>query len=108
MCFIISRFTLAGKAKAQLADAFHYYKRLTTPQGETVKYTSQERQIMAKLLLDNSFGAGQFSSIEAAEVYIFNTLSQDTGLGEIKQGDTINFTGHSLGGHLAYSLAEIV
>ena len=44
---------------------------------------------------------GKFSTIEAAEVYIFNTLSQDTGLCEIEKGATINFTGHSLGGHLA-------
>ena len=93
---------LAGKAKAQLADAFHYYKRLTTPQGETVEYTNQEHQMMAKLLLDHSSSVGKFSTIEAAGTYIQNVLSNDIGLGEIEAGATINFAGHSLGGHLLH------
>ncbi|MBQ9601771.1 MAG: hypothetical protein IJR46_07165 [Neisseriaceae bacterium] len=100
---------LAGKAKAQLVDAFHYYKKLTTPEGEAIDYSDTEREIISKLLLGNTWtGVGLISSAEAAEVYIINTLSQDTGLGEIEKGATINFTGHSLGGHLAYSLAEMV
>ena len=72
------------------------------PQGETVKYTSQERQIIAKLLLDHSSSVGKFSTIEAAGTYIQNVLSNDIGLGEIEAGATINFAGHSLGGHLLH------
>ena len=62
--------------------------------------------MMTGLLIENSItGVGFISSEDAAILYIKNTLSQDTGLGEIEKGATINFTGHSLGGHLAYSLA---
>ena len=98
---------LSGKAKTQLVDAFHYYKRLTTAEGEKVTYTEAEDKMMMKLLTDNVWSVPLYSA-GAAKDYIDNTLSQDTGLGEIEKGATINFTGHSLGGHLAYSLAEMV
>ena len=86
----------SGKAKAQLADAFHYYKRLTTDKGEKVVYTEAEKEMMDKL------------GTQAAGVSFQNMHRDDTGLGEIEAGATINFTGHSLGGHLAYLLAEMV
>lgn len=97
----------SGKAKTQLVDAFHYYKRLTTAEDEKVVYTEAEQKMIMKLLTDNVWSVPLYSA-GAAKDYIDNTLSQDTGLGEIEKGATINFTGHSLGGHLAYSLAEMV
>ena len=103
----IAGIVASGKAKAQLVDAFHYYKRLTTAEDEKVTYTEAENKMMMKLLTDNVWSVPLYSA-EAAKNYIDNTLSQDTGLGEIEKGATINFTGHSLGGHLAYSLAEMV
>ena len=103
----IAGIVASGKAKAQLVDAFHYYKRLTTAEGEKVVYTEAEQKMMIKFLSDNAWSVPLYS-VGAAVDYINNTLSQDTGLGEIEKGATINFTGHSLGGHLAYSLAEMV
>ena len=103
----IAGIVASGKAKAQLVDAFHYYKRLTTAEGEKVVYTEAEQKMMIKFLSDNVWSVPLYSA-GAAKDYIDNTLSQDTGLGEIEKGATINFTGHSLGGHLAYSLAEMV
>lgn len=35
-------------------------------------------------------------------------LATDTGIGAIPVGSTVNFTGHSLGGHVATLLAQMV
>lgn len=106
---------LAGKAKVQLIEAFRYYKRATTPGGSLVTYSDQEKAAMARVLMSGTIWAPA-SAVETigAAISIFNALSaNDLGLGPggqtlIPAGATVNFTGHSLGGHVAYLLAQLV
>lgn len=106
---------LAGKAKVQLIEAFRYYKRATTPGGQAVVYNSQEIAAMGRVLFSGTVlaPASALENIAAAITY-FRTLSaNDLGLGAsgetlIPPGARINFTGHSLGGHVAYLLAQLV
>ncbi len=102
---------LAGKAKVQLIEAFRYYKQITTPGGQAVVYTEPEVVAMAGVLYSGTPIAGIPESIGAAISAFYALASNDVGLGPsgqtlIPSGASINFTGHSLGGHVAYLLAQ--
>lgn len=93
---------LEGVAKGQLADAFRLYKRLITPEGQAVTYTGQQLEALRQL--------------GASYVAVLPELGgdrlvppNDVGLGV--HADTlapVNLTGHSLGGHVALMLGEMV
>jgi hypothetical protein len=90
---------LSGAAKQQVFDAYRYYKQLTAAQGVPVFYTTQELTAMASLVTGKPNPA-----LLAGSYY----LGSDVGLGAVPAGATVNFTGHSLGGHVAALLAEMV
>ncbi|WP_205074060.1 hypothetical protein [Parvibium lacunae] len=105
---------LAGKAKVQILEAFRYYKQLTTAGGQPVIYTTAEQTAMSNLIL--SGGIPPFNTVEnlsAASAAFKAYTANDKGLGAVGQtlipaGATLNFTGHSLGGHVAYLLAGLI
>ncbi|MDR1367358.1 MAG: hypothetical protein LBJ76_01390 [Candidatus Accumulibacter sp.] len=98
----------AGKAKAQVFEAFRYYKRLTTAEGQSVVYTEAEIDAMAHLLQSDPSLAGSFGNLAAAATCFMTLTADDEGLGLIPDGSVINFAGHSLGGHVAYLLAQLI
>ena len=103
----------AGKAIPQLMSAFRYYKQITTAAGQDVQYTSVELgmlgRMQARMTLGDFVGELLPDAIAEGIGTVSTLLAGDKGLGElIPPGATINFTGHSLGGHLAYLLADMV
>lgn len=90
---------LNGKAKEQLFDAYRYYKQLIAAQGQVVSYTTKELTAMALLTTGTAN-----PMLLTGDHYLGN----DIGLGKIPANTTVNFTGHSLGGHVAALLAEMV
>ena len=119
---------LQGAALEQLFVGYRYYKQLTSTGHSS--YSQQELTAMASLLVtahDKNFSNALFfvspiaslisswaSSLTFADrvqsmvAVIQPILSNDAGLGLISANGTINFTGHSLGGHVAALLAEMV
>ncbi|MEO8628242.1 MAG: lipase family protein [Betaproteobacteria bacterium] len=100
---------LLGKAREQTIAAYRYYKQLTTVPGQSVSYTTQEKLLLAGLY------TGSFAPILTSAAYLAVSflVAGDVGLGVgdipmIPHGSTINFTGHSLGGHVATLLAQLV
>ena len=90
---------LAGEAKRQLFDAYRYYKQLTADKGAPVQYTQAELLDMALLVTGKANPAllsGRYD------------LSIDKGLGLIAPNTPVDFTGHSLGGHVTVLLADMV
>jgi len=103
----------AGKAKVQVIETFRYYKQLTTPAGQTVVYSTAEINALSALLLSGTTLTGGLENIAAAIAAFTAMTANDKGLGVpgetlIPPGATLNFTGHSLGGHVAYLLAGLV
>jgi trimeric autotransporter adhesin len=98
----------AGKAKVQLIEAFRYYKQLTTAAGQAVTYSDTEVNMMSSVLLSGTPLTGGLESLAAAKSAFAAMTADDQGLGLIPAGATINFAGHSLGGHVAYLLADLV
>lgn len=122
---------LQGAALEQLFVGYRYYKQLTAT-GSNASYSQQELTAMATLLVtasDKNFSNAAFfiapiasvistwfSGLTFAErVQSMATTLQSVlgnnpsiGAGAIPVGATINFTGHSLGGHVAALLAEMV
>jgi len=93
---------LQGVAKAQLADAFRLYKRLIAPEGQAVTYTTDQLEALRQL------GA---SYVEILPEQGGDRLvpPNDFGLGVLADNlAPLNFTGHSLGGHVALMLGEMV
>ena len=100
---------LAGKARDQAIAAYRYFKKLTTVPGQPVVYSSQEKLMLAGLY------TGIFNPLTTAAGYVAISalVAGDDGLGSgavplIPSGAKINFTGHSLGGHVATLLAQLV
>ncbi len=104
---------LAGKAKTQLIEAFRIYKKATTPGGQPVSYSGEEVSKLVGVILSGLGAAGSIEKVAATISLVSALVSDDLGQGDVGQteipsGATINFTGHSLGGHVAYLLAELV
>ncbi len=91
--------TLAGQAKDQLFDAYRYYKRLVTPKDRAVPYSAEELATLARLRLGKA---------NAALLAGADDPRRDVGLGALPAGAQVHFTGHSLGGHVATLLAQLV
>jgi Ca2+-binding RTX toxin-like protein len=122
---------LQGKALEQLFVGYRYYKQLTAI-GSTVSYSQQELTAMANLLVtahDKNVNTALFlispiasvistwvsgltfaERVQSMTTTLQSVLGNDPsiGAGAIPAGATINFTGHSLGGHVAALLAEMV
>ncbi|MDO8262337.1 MAG: putative Ig domain-containing protein [Gallionella sp.] len=104
---------IAGQALPQLIQAFRYYKQITTPAGQDVQYTVAELDMLGQMearILFGNYGESLLSdAVNYGIAAITTEMLNDKGLGElIPAGATINFTGHSMGGHLAYLLADMV
>ena len=102
---------LAGRARQQVVQAYRYYRQLTTIGAVT--YSTSELEFLAKV------SAPGFDGIDLAVLrgrqdfknwvsYYRDSLKSDTGLDAIPLGAVVNFTGHSLGGHVAVLLAKLV
>ena len=107
---------LEGKAFDQLREAYRYYKQITTAAGAAVQYTTVELEMLGRVQAGALLGAGRGflasflpSEITTAIGQVTALVTGDVGLGVlIPANAVINFTGHSLGGHVAYLLAEMV
>ena len=98
---------LTGKAASQTLDAYRYYKKLTST-GTSNIYSQAEITALTSLYLKTPGALLQVGDLENAIIIFQYELGTDVGLGEISSSATINFTGHSLGGHVATLLAEMV
>ena len=97
---------LQGKARDQVVEAYRYYKALITPQGQSVSYSTSE---MLNLLSLKAGSHVVYSPLMLADLAALGVqLATDIGLGAIPAGSKVNFTGHSLGGHVATLLAQMV
>jgi Ca2+-binding RTX toxin-like protein len=93
---------LQGVARQQLADAYRLYKQLITPTGQAVAYTAQELAALRQL------GA---SYVAVVPELGGERLVPPNDVGHGALSDTLvplNLTGHSLGGHLAVALGEMI
>ncbi len=99
-----------GQAKVQVIHAFHYYKQLTTEPGEDIQYTEQEKEALLKLIKKDGTIIPTITPEDFAAMadYLQKVYGNDVGIGGMENASTINFTGHSLGGHVAYLLAGLV
>ena len=103
---------LSGKAREQALEAYRYYRRLESPAGQVV-YSMREVETLVCLKFSKYEGKS-LTELRAQAgfatdvVNMYATLATDTGLGILPAGAAINFTGHSLGGHVAVLLAELV
>lgn len=101
----INRIGLQGYAGAQAVSLYRYYRRLTTPTGQPVRYSNNEVALL------NSMQQGvPLSAIQALLGLKMRTdLARDVGEAPLAGGGTsvipvgapLIVTGHSLGGHLA-------
>lgn len=119
---------LQGKANFQVFDAYRYYKKLSSPAGK-VAYSTDEINAMARMwvtasdkvesitlfpftvqnLVSSWINTMTFESrVQSMAATIAPMLLNDDGLNAIPAGAPVNFTGHSLGGHVAALLAEMV
>ena len=103
----------AGMAIPQLISAYRYYKQITTATGQDVLYSAAELDMLGRMearqLLGEYISNLLPESVNYGIAAISTELLNDKGLGVlIPAGATINFTGHSLGGHVAYLLADMV
>ena len=86
---------LMGTAGGQIVDMIRYYKRLITPEGQSVSYTQDELQRMYGVA--SWYHPGGYSSVAD----LANALVSDRGLGKISVNQKLTIDGHSLGGHLS-------
>lgn len=101
---------LAGKAVNQIIAAYRYFKQLTTAEGVQVSYTASEIAQLTSLYTQSASFALLPLPISLATFLARLVANGDDnkGLGIIPAGSTINFTGHSLGGHVASLLGNMV
>jgi len=113
---------LRGRAGDQLISAYRFYKQLITTSGQQVQYSSAELDKLAEIYAQSELAftaisgalpiAGsvlkQFAVQRFRGELVDSTLETNKGLGAIEVGATVNFTGHSLGGHVSTLLAGMV
>ncbi|MDZ7651119.1 MAG: hypothetical protein U5L03_00355 [Burkholderiaceae bacterium] len=103
---------LRQAAYGQLADAYRYYKKLTTPLNAQVQYTDAERTELQRLYAYHYSGQIWSDVISPGLVAEINAtmagIATDEGLGVFSGNEPAEFTGHSLGGHLAMLLGDMV
>ena len=79
-----------GIARDQVISLYNYYQRLATPTGQSVAQWEVS-------LVDTGLGL----------VKEFHLTGTATGIGLLSPTDTLNVTGHSLGGHLALAFSRL-
>jgi hypothetical protein len=82
---------LQGKAIGQILDMYRYFRRLETPEGQTVNYTESEISLLK--------GFAGFTNLDL--ITLETGITQDIGIGAITSGTSVTVSGHSLGGHLS-------
>ena len=102
----------SGKARSQVFAAYRYYKKLIDT-GGSVDYTDIEVEQLVQLYFAKyenvpitQLRGRQDFQIDVRDLRL--VLANDQGLGVIPAGSAINFAGHSLGGHVAVLLAEMI
>ena len=110
-----------GFANTQAVEMMRYYRRLTTAGGQAVQYTEQQKWLMFaisnSLLVPLAAMVPVLTTALAGAYLLFKQgLAADTGitlpagslgLSVLSPTETVNVTGHSLGGHLAMLFARI-
>jgi len=95
---------LSGRAREQAIAAFRYYKQLTTGKDDPVHYSSSELLMLAALRTGSPVGV----RTTAAYLQLLVQVAGEKGLGIIPAGAAVNLSGHSLGGHVAVLLSEMI
>lgn len=97
-----------GYASPQAIAMCRYIKQLTTPAGQAVQYSAVEIAGLKAIYLDRADTATELATRTAEWSSVQSSLSGDKGIDAgqgagalIPAGATLDFTGHSLGGHLA-------
>jgi Ca2+-binding RTX toxin-like protein len=103
-----ARLAVTGWAGTQFLSLYRYYRRLTTPAGEQVAYSAEERALLQRL---NAAVPGLPFQLGAllSDVQLSAALSSDRGVARLDgtpgsvliPGAPVSAVGHSLGGHLA-------
>ena len=101
---------LAGKATEQLISAYRYYKEVVSSTAVTASgiYSEAEITMLSQLYARTWSAILSGPALEVKMALFVDSLRHDLGLGLIPAGAPINFTGHSLGGHVATLLAAMV
>ncbi|MEO8145361.1 MAG: hypothetical protein ABI654_14215, partial [Betaproteobacteria bacterium] len=102
----VNRIGVQGYAGAQAVSLYRFYRRLTTPAGQPVNYSTAEIEMLSRMRLGVPLRLNGISLISSN---LRSELSQDVGatpqpgMGQsvIPAGEPLIVTGHSLGGHLA-------
>ncbi|HZQ75027.1 MAG TPA: putative Ig domain-containing protein [Burkholderiales bacterium] len=94
-----AKLSIVGFANDQAISLYRYYRELTTPAGQSVQYSAEERSLLHALNIQAPanlpfVGAILDNRLDAA-------LDGDVGLGVLSPSERLIVTGHSLGGHLA-------
>src|SRR5260370_27402195 len=97
---------IIGFASDQLVSLYRYYRQLTTPGGQSVQYTVDEKTLLHRLNVPIPLISTQaFGSNAVLDVALANDKGItrfDSSAGSVLQpGEQLTVTGHSLGGHLA-------
>ena len=97
-----------GYASPQAIAMYRYIKQLTTPAGQAVQYSAAEIAGLKAIYLDRADTATELATRGLAWSSVESGLAADKGIDAgqgagalIPAGAALDFTGHSLGGHLA-------
>jgi Ca2+-binding RTX toxin-like protein len=104
--------TVSGFASAQSIALYRYYRRLTTPGGELVQYTPEDRRLLRSLNV--SVPLLPRGGLDPDLLNI--ALNRDRGIARLDGGagsilatnERLIVTGHSLGGHLALLFGRVL
>jgi Ca2+-binding RTX toxin-like protein len=97
---------ITGFASDQLVSLYRYYRQLTTPGGQPVQYTADEKTLLHRLNvpipLIPTLAFASNAVLDAALTNDKGITRFDGSPGSVLQaGEHLTVTGHSLGGHLA-------
>ncbi|TLS65381.1 hypothetical protein FEF65_13025 [Mariprofundus erugo] len=97
---------LEGAAYEQAISADRYYKQLTAGTGKSVSYSQAELNMLSDMYI-TAYGLPVVSPGTELDTFL-TTIQQDVGIADVPTDAPVNFTGHSLGGHVATLLAAMV
>ncbi len=93
--------SLGGIANFQAIDMYRYFKKLSTPAGDSVNYSTLETEMI--------IGMNNWTilpgSVSASDTSLRRGLANDIGIGALVNVDKVSTAGHSLGGHLSSLLS---
>ncbi|ODS25065.1 hypothetical protein AB835_00740 [Candidatus Endobugula sertula] len=92
-----------GYANSQAIDLYRYITQLHTPKDEAITYTPSELVSLYSLQHGAEFAENSYKTLQHLHEFqqFAAELTVDYGLG-LLDFETIDVTGHSLGGHLGY------